>query len=124
MPLPKSLFWSNLALDLMAMGRTSRAREHLTRALKDSHDAGLMELLGTTFFQQGNPEQAEQCYRQAVNWDPTNADALLGLGRIALGRNRAAEAVTWLERAAESSPRGRRTFLQPGPGLSNPGQDG
>jgi tetratricopeptide (TPR) repeat protein len=104
MPLPQSLFWNNFALDLLAVGRTSDARDHLSRALEKSQDAGLMELLGLTYFQQGTLDRADQCWRQAVDWDPTNADALLGLGRLALQRNQAAEAVSWLKRAAESSP--------------------
>jgi tetratricopeptide (TPR) repeat protein len=104
MPLPHGLFWNNLALDLMGMGRTSEARDHLTQVLEQFQDAGLMELLGLTYFQQGTLEKAEQCWKQAVQWDPRNADALLGLGRLALNRNQAGEAVAWLERAAESSP--------------------
>jgi tetratricopeptide (TPR) repeat protein len=104
MPLPANLFWNNLALDLIALGRTRDARELLEQALEKSADAGMMELLGLTYYQQGDADSAEQCWRQAVQWDPKNADALLGLGRLALNRNEAGEAVTWLERAATSSP--------------------
>jgi tetratricopeptide (TPR) repeat protein len=49
-------------------------------------------------------DRAEECWRRAVELNPTNADALLGLGRLALNRNQAAVAVTWLERAADASP--------------------
>ena len=36
MPLPRTLFWNNLALDLIAVGRTDEARRYLTRALAQS----------------------------------------------------------------------------------------
>jgi tetratricopeptide (TPR) repeat protein len=104
MPLPSGLFWNNLALDLVAQGKTSEAESYLKRALRGTEDANLMELLGLTYFQQGSADRAEECWLQAVQWDPRNADALLGLGRLALNRNQAGEAVKWLERAAEASP--------------------
>ncbi len=104
MPLPHGLFWNNLALDLMAIGRTSAAREYLIRALKGSQDANLMELLGLAYSQEGDVDHAEESWRQASQWNPSNADALLGLGRLALNRNRAQEAVEWLERAVQASP--------------------
>ena len=84
MPLPRPLFWNNLALDLMALGRTEEARGYLERALAGSEDAGLMELLGLTYSQQGSTDQAERCWRQAERWDPDNADVCLDLGRLAM----------------------------------------
>jgi tetratricopeptide (TPR) repeat protein len=104
MPLPTTLFWNNLALDLMAVGRSADARAHLARAVEKTQDANLMELLGLTYFQDGIVDQAERCWKQAVLWDPRHADALLGLGRLALNRNQPAEAVEWLSRAADCSP--------------------
>ncbi len=104
MPLPHGLFWNNLALDLMAIGRTSEARDYLTRALQTSQDANLMELLGLTYSQEGEVDRAEQCWRKAVEWNPSNADALLGLGRLSLNRSQPREAETWLKRAVQASP--------------------
>jgi tetratricopeptide (TPR) repeat protein len=103
MPLPRTLFWSNLTLDLIALGRTDEARGYLTRALADSHDAGLMELLGLTYSQHGATDEAERCWRQAERWDPDNADVCLDLGRLALSRHRWSEAVGFLKRAADRS---------------------
>jgi tetratricopeptide (TPR) repeat protein len=103
MPLPRKLFWNNLALDLMAGGRTDEARGYLTRALADSHDAGLLELLGLTHSQQGSIDEAERCWRQAESWDPDNADVCLDLGRLAVSRRQWSEAVTFLKRAAARS---------------------
>jgi tetratricopeptide (TPR) repeat protein len=104
MPLPHGLFWNNLALDLMAIGRTSEARKYLTRALQTSQDPNLMELLGLAYSQEGAMEQAERSWQQSVQWNPSNADALLGLGRLCLNRNQGQEAVKWLERALQASP--------------------
>ena len=104
MPLPKSLFWKNFALDLMAQGRDAEARGYLERALAESEDASLMELLGVTYSQQGALDESERCWRRAERLDPDNADVCLDLGRLAMGRRRWDEAVGYLERAARLSP--------------------
>ena len=72
-----------------------------------------MELLGLADFQQGDVDKAEQCWKQAVQWDSRNANALVGLGRLALHRNQPAVAVTWLERAAESAPQALEPVYNP-----------
>src|SRR5262249_59831369 len=92
MPLPRTLFWNNLALALIAMGRPEDARTYLERALAGSEDAGLMELLGLAYSHLGLAEEAERCWRQAERWDPENADVCLDLGRLAMGRRRWREA--------------------------------
>ena len=122
MPLPRTLFWNNLALDLIAVGRTDEARRYLTRALAHSQDAGLMELLGLTYSQQGAIDEAERCWRQAESWDPDNADVCLDLGRLALSRNRWGEAVELPEARCRSIDRCGRASLQSESGLSDAGQ--
>ncbi len=104
MPLPRTLFWNNLAMDLMALGQTEEARGYLERALADSEDSGLMELLGLTYSQQGLRDEAERCWRRAERWDPNNADVCLDLGRLAMSRRRWDEALGFLRRAADRSP--------------------
>jgi tetratricopeptide (TPR) repeat protein len=104
MPLPQPLFWNHLALELIALGRTAEARGYLERALGKQDDAGLRELLGVTYEKEGSLDEAERCWRQALTLDPNNADTLLDLARLALGRSRFDEAVGLLERAAELSP--------------------
>jgi tetratricopeptide (TPR) repeat protein len=104
MPLPRTLFWNNLALDLMAQGRDEQARGYLEQALAGFEDAGLMELLGLTYSQQGLTDQAERCWRQAEHWDPNNADVCLDLGRLAMSRRHWNEAIDFLRRAADRSP--------------------
>jgi tetratricopeptide (TPR) repeat protein len=104
MPLPRPLFWDHLSLDLMAIGRTADARTYLERALADREDAGLRELLGVAHEKEGRLDLAEADWLRAVADNPNNTDALLDLGRLALGRRRPDEAIRLLERAAELSP--------------------
>ncbi len=104
LPLPRSLFWNNLALDLMAIGRAEEARQGLERELAVAEDAGLMELLGVAYSHLGQIDQAERCWREAERRDPNNADLCLDLGRLALRRGRKNEAVAFFERAARLSP--------------------
>jgi tetratricopeptide (TPR) repeat protein len=103
-PLPRPLFWENLALHLMAQGRDTDARGYLERALANAEDASLMELLGVTYAEQEATDQAERCWRRAERWDPDTADVCLDLGRLAMGRLRWDEALSFLERAARHSP--------------------
>jgi tetratricopeptide (TPR) repeat protein len=103
MPLPRPLFWNNLALDLLAIGRAEEARAFIERALVHSDDAGLMELLGLSYSHLGLVDQAERCWREAERRDPDNADVCLDLGRLAMARHRWGEAVEMLTRAATRS---------------------
>lgn len=104
MPLPATLFWNHLAIDLLAQGRFADARTYLIRGLADTQDAGLTELLGTTYHQEGRPDQAEHYWRLAVERDPSQPDAWLDLGQLAIARRRPEEAVGLLTRASELAP--------------------
>jgi tetratricopeptide (TPR) repeat protein len=101
---PTRVFWDHLALDLMALGRAQEAREHLERAIEREEDAGLIEILGAAYYQDGDREQAVRCWNRAVAADPSNSDAWLGLGRDALATGRPEDALEPLQRAAELSP--------------------
>jgi len=101
---PARVFWDHFALDLMAMGRTREAREHLERVVEHDQDAGLIEILGSACYQAGDRERAVDCWSRAVAADPSNCDAWLGLGRDALATGRPEDALTPLLRAAELSP--------------------
>jgi len=54
--------------------------------------------------QQGNFDQAESAYRQVVQNDPHNLDAMLGLATIASQRGNAQQAIGFYERALELEP--------------------
>ncbi len=104
MPLPRTLFWNNMAMDLMGLGQFDEARAVLERALAGREDAELMEVLGFAYFHQGLMDEAERCWIQAERWDPANADVHIDLGRLALTRRRWTEAIASFQRAAELSP--------------------
>jgi tetratricopeptide (TPR) repeat protein len=114
MALPRARFWSDFAFDLIGLGRTEEARSYLLQALAKDEDAGLMELLGLAYEHEGAIDEAERWWRTALELDPNNADTLIELGRLALGRRQWDEAIRHLERAAELSPQA----LQPVYGLS------
>jgi tetratricopeptide (TPR) repeat protein len=114
MTLPRARFWGDLAFDLIGLGRTEEARSFLLRALDQDEDPGLMELLGLAYEHEGALDEAERWWRKALELDPDNADALIELGRLALGRRQWDEAIQHLQRAAELSPQA----LQPVYGLS------
>jgi tetratricopeptide (TPR) repeat protein len=73
-----------------------------------------MELLGLTYEHEGQLDEAERWWRKALKLDPNNADTLIELGRLTLGRRQWPEAIKYLERAAELSPQA----LEPVYGLS------
>ncbi len=102
-PMPRTTSRNDRALALLAAGRPEEARALLERALTGSEDAGLLELLGRTYAQQGRTDEAERYWRQAERWDPQNADVCLDLGRLAMGRRRWDEAVAFFKRAADRS---------------------
>ena len=104
MPLPSSLFWNHLASDLLAQGQYTEARNYLMRALAESQDAGLTELLGTTYQQEGRPDEAERYWRLAIERDPQLSHAWLDLGQLAITRRKPEEAVALLTKAAELAP--------------------
>jgi tetratricopeptide (TPR) repeat protein len=105
MPLPRGLFWSEFAEDLLAVGRFEETARHLTRALESGPDAHLMDLLGRAYFLQGTLDEAERCFRQAAEWDPGDYAPHLDLAKIELQRQRYGEALKHLDRALTLSPR-------------------
>jgi tetratricopeptide (TPR) repeat protein len=104
MPLHQPLFWSNFAEDLLKVGRLSDVVHHLTRALQDWKDPGLMNLLGEAHRAEAHPEKAERCWRQALEWDPNSFYAWLHLGRLKLERGRPEEAIDLLKHAEQLGP--------------------
>jgi tetratricopeptide (TPR) repeat protein len=104
MALPRARFWSDFAFDLIGLGRTEEARSFLLQALAHDEDPGLMELLGLAYEHEGALDEAERWWRKALALDPDNADTLIELGRLALGRRQWDEAIQHLQRASELSP--------------------
>jgi tetratricopeptide (TPR) repeat protein len=105
MPLSRRLFWSHLADDLIACGRTDDARSQLIKALENGPDADLMNQLGRIYFLQGALDDAERCYQQAAEWDPSDYGPHLNLAKLALQRRDRGEALKQLNKAKALEPR-------------------
>jgi tetratricopeptide (TPR) repeat protein len=96
---PPTLFYTDLAQDLIDAGRPDDARHHLERALSKEADPTLIDLLGSTYRAAGRNTEAEECWKKAAKADPKLFRPWLNLGVLALATNRPAEAVTFLEKA-------------------------
>jgi tetratricopeptide (TPR) repeat protein len=105
MPASRKLFWNQLAHDLIECGRMEDAGRRLEQALDGGQDAELMDLLGYTFFVRGDFDEAERCYRQAAEWDPTLYRPHLSLAKLALQLRRRDEALRELNQARLLAPR-------------------
>jgi tetratricopeptide (TPR) repeat protein len=105
MPLPRRLFWSHLVSELTAVGRPADSRRYLLQALKDNPDAYLMTSLGLAYEFEGSTEDAERCYRHAMEWDARYSPPYLYLGKIELHRRHTEEALRHLHRALELAPK-------------------
>jgi tetratricopeptide (TPR) repeat protein len=101
---PADLFYTDLSEDLLEAGRPAEARRYLSRALAMKDDAVLMDLLGTAYRLDGQPENAALCWKKAAEWDPRFYRAWLNLGMLALESDRLAEATEALGKAHELAP--------------------
>lgn len=104
-PAARSIFWSELAQDLMAIGRLAEARRVLDKALGTREDAVLLILLGQAYLREGDRDRAETAFQRALAVTDRAGSAWLGLGQIALQRGRPAEAIEPLRRARRLLPR-------------------
>jgi tetratricopeptide (TPR) repeat protein len=106
MPLkPRSMFWTEYCHNLLVVGRWDEARRHLHRALGDGDDAKVADLLGQSYYLEGELERAEEYWRLATRWDPGRYGTWWRIGKLELERDRYAEAIEPLRRAAELEPK-------------------
>jgi superkiller protein 3 len=110
MPLPRNLFWTQFAEDLVGSGRIDDARSYLTKALSSGADAQLLNYLGKTYFLRGSLDDAERCYRQAAESAPADYGAYLNLANIAILRHDKEAALQQLNRARALAPRRYRVL--------------
>ena len=104
MPLSRRQFWAQFAGDLITCGRMEDAIGALDKALANTPDADLMNQLGQIHFLQGQMEDAERCFRQALEWEPGNFQPYVGLSRIALQRQQREDALRYLNQAKQLAP--------------------
>jgi len=97
--LPPTLFYTDLAQDLIDAGRPADARRHLERALSKGDDPVLVDLLGSAYRAEGRDAEAEGCWKKATDSDPKLFRPWLNLGNLALATDRPADAVAFLEKA-------------------------
>jgi tetratricopeptide (TPR) repeat protein len=104
-PAFRRVFWSQLTEDFLAVGLPAEARRQLERAPPADRDPAWMWLVGRTHHHEAVLDEADRWWRGAVDADPRLTDAWIDLGRLALSRDRPAEAIRALERAAALEPR-------------------
>ncbi len=104
MPLSRGLFWSHLADDLISCGRFDEAGRYLSQALVGNPDPALINKLGHVYFLQGSFNEAERCFRQAVDLDPSAYAPRLELAKLVLQRQDRDEALKYLNRARLLAP--------------------
>lgn len=105
MPASRKLFWIQLTDDLIECGRVEDAGRRLQQALAAGPDAELLDRLGYTWFLRGDLDEAERCYREAADSDPTLYAPHLSLAKLALQRRRQDEALAELNQARQLAPR-------------------
>jgi tetratricopeptide (TPR) repeat protein len=104
MPLPRPMFWGQLAESLIKIGRMEDVSRYLTKVLEQAPDVSLMNTLGQAYFLRGVLDEAERCYRQAAEWDPRTYVPHYNLGKIELQRHRPDVALKHLEAARQRAP--------------------
>jgi tetratricopeptide (TPR) repeat protein len=106
MPLkPRSLFWTEFGNALIKVGRGNEARRYLHRALAEGDDPKVADLLGQSYYLEEAFDDAEQCWRLALQWDPDRFGTWWRIGKLELQRGRTAEAIEALLRAAALEPK-------------------
>jgi Flp pilus assembly protein TadD len=90
---------------LIGVGRTEDAGRTLTVAVSKTSNPSLVNRLGLTYSLRGSLDDAERCFRQAVDLAPTDHAAYLNLAKLAVLRGDQEEALAQLNRARALSPR-------------------
>ncbi len=104
MPLPRTLFWTELADDLVSAGRIEDASRYLASALSKTTDASLLNRLGWTYLLRSMLDDADRCFRQAAELAPTDHVAYLNLAKVAVLRHDEKTALAHLNRARALAP--------------------
>jgi tetratricopeptide (TPR) repeat protein len=104
MPLPRQAFWSYFGEDLIKTGRLEEATRYLNQALAETSDTELLNLLGRAYVLRGMLDEADRCYRQAIEWEPMSYVPHCRLGEIQLQRQQPGEALTHFKAAYRLAP--------------------
>ncbi len=104
MPLTHNLFWTQFTDDLIASGRLPEARDALRKYLAKSSDADLTNRLGQIYLLEGSFDDAERCFKQAMEQNPDAFGPPLNLGKLALQRHDPKLALEYLKQAKLLAP--------------------
>jgi tetratricopeptide (TPR) repeat protein len=106
MPLkPRSMFWIEYGKCLLSVGRWADARRHLAHALDQGDDPKVADLLGQSYYLEGEFDDAERCWRLATLWNPDRFGTWWRIGKLELERGRPADAIEPLRRAIALQPK-------------------
>jgi tetratricopeptide (TPR) repeat protein len=109
-PYSKTIFWNNFAADLLTLGHTEEARRYLLACVEQFTEPGLLDLLGRSYFLDGNAEEAEHWWRLSVERDPNRVSPWINLGRVALQDHRPQDAVDLVNHAVALDGKQYRAF--------------
>jgi tetratricopeptide (TPR) repeat protein len=98
------MFWADFGRNLLLLGRAEEAQRHLHRALREGDDPKVADLLGQSYYLQGALDDAEQCWRLALQWAPDRFGTWWRLGKLKLQQGHPAEAIEALQRSAALEP--------------------
>jgi tetratricopeptide (TPR) repeat protein len=99
-----ALFWREFADDLVMLHRNAEARDYLQKVITPYSDPALHDLLGSALKELGDLAGAEEAWRESARRDPSRLNPWLQRGRLAIGRKRFDDAITFLEKAYALQP--------------------
>lgn len=90
---------------LLGLDRLNEAEAHIGKILADnSNSANGLTLLGQRAYQRGDIDEAENCFNQAVEFDPDYGPALVNLGSIQWRRGQQKAALDLIEKGFSRDP--------------------
>jgi tetratricopeptide (TPR) repeat protein len=104
LPVVEEMVYEDLAANLIDIGEPERAIPYAERALALKNDASTQCLLARAYLHATRNSQARSAWLQALRIDPNCAEALLGLGRLALEQSEPDRAVSYLAKVVQLNP--------------------
>jgi tetratricopeptide (TPR) repeat protein len=97
-------FYQQQAKAWSVLGVSTVATDKSKRALALSEQTGVNALIENASFyvQSGDVEKAEACYRSALEKDPANKPALMGLCLLMVSQSKVPETERWLQKALDA----------------------